>query len=164
VHEDIRLLDESRLPSNPHAVWMKQALPFLKEEFEFVGRINETDFTSGLRDILECIPSETKVIVLETNDQVVDWNTGSATPVPVLADLNAWTREVCRDFTNVVMLKTSDCVLAQSDLQPVLRFDHMPDVVHFDRKVYFRIFERIVAHFQDNTGMALQRKRSLELA
>jgi FkbH-like protein len=164
VHEDIRLLDESRLPSNPHAVWMKQALPFLKEEFEFVGRINETDFKSGLRDILEYIPSETKVIVLETNDQVVDWNTGSATPVPVLADLNAWTREACRDFTNVVMLKTSDCVLAQSDLQPVLRFDHMPDVVHFDRKVYFRIFERIVAHFQDNTGMALQPKRSLELA
>jgi FkbH-like protein len=164
VHEDVRLLDESNLPNNPHAVWMKEALPFLKEEFDFVGRISEADFKSGLRDMLDRVPSDSKVIVLEANDQVVDWNTRSATPVPVLAALNAWTREVCRDFINVVMLKTSESVHAQSDLQPVLCFDHMPDVVHFDRKVYFRIYERIVAHFQDNTAAAPQAECSLELA
>jgi hypothetical protein len=164
VHEDVRLLDESNLPDNPHAAWMKEALPFLKEEFDFVGRINEVDFKSGLRDILNRIPADSKVIVLEANDRVVDWNTGSATPVPVLANLNAWIREVGRDSTNVVLLKTSESVHAQSDLQPVIRFDHMPDVVHFDRKVYFRMFERIVAHFQDDTGVAPQAERPLELA
>ena len=164
VHEDVRLLDESNLPNNQHAAWMKEALAFLKEDFDFVGRINEADFKTSLGEILNRISSDTKVIVLEANDQVVDWSTGSATPVPVLANLNAWTCEVCQDFTNVVMLKTSESVQAQSDLQPVLRFDHMPDVVHFDRKVYFRIFERIIAHLQDDAAIDPPAQRSLELA
>ena len=86
---------------------MKGALSFLKEEFDFLGRINEADFKAGLADILSRISSDSTIIVLEANDQVVDWNTGNATPVPVLANLNAWTRDVCQDFANVVMLRTS---------------------------------------------------------
>jgi hypothetical protein len=152
VQEDVRQLDESSLPQNSFTGWMKDALAFLKEEFDFIGRIDEHEFKAGLRQVLERIPDKSKVVVLETNDQLVDWNSGSATPVSVLANLNHWSREVCREFPNVVLVKTSESVQAQSDLQPVLRFDHMPDVIHFDRKVYFRLFKRITSLFENETA------------
>jgi FkbH-like protein len=164
VNEDARQLDESDLPNNSHAAWMKQALTVLKDEFEFIGRIDGDNFKAGLRQVLSRIPNDSKVVVLETNDQVVDWSTGAATPVPVLANLNEWTREVCRSFTNVVLLKTSESIQAQSDLQPVLRFDHMPDVIHFNRKVYFRMFERIVSLFQRENAEPLGPEHSLAVA
>lgn len=84
--------------------------------------------------------------------------------MPVLANLNHWTREVSREFPNVILVKTSESVQAQSDLQPVLRFDHMPDVIHFDRKVYFRLFKRITSLFENETTTVPRVERSLEPA
>ena len=40
---------------------MKDALAFLKEEFDFIGQIDEHEFKAGLRQVLERIPDKTKL-------------------------------------------------------------------------------------------------------
>jgi FkbH-like protein len=108
-------------------------LRHLREEFEYVGRISEADFKANVRLVLERAPPAVPVFILQANDRVVQEGRK-----PVLSPgkrlLNGWVSEVAEEFANVHLLKVRDFIRDESEVITVS---------HFDRMVYFRIFQHI---------------------
>ena len=105
----------------------------IDEEFEFVGRISPEDFRHNVRLVLGRAPAEAHVFILLMDEcdrriaEVERVNQGRR-------HFNELTIEAAAGFDSVTFLRMSDMVLARSEEKDG----------HFDRKVYYRIFERIM--------------------
>jgi FkbH-like protein len=107
----------------------RAAFRALCENFDYAGVITEADFRENLRLALDIIPSDKPVVIilgLEPKQKP-----GAAT-----STLNDWTRDVAADYTNVALVDLADCITSPADLRGTL---------HFDRGVYMRLYERVVA-------------------
>lgn len=138
---DARLIGTDDLPQ---LGWIGRAVSCLREEFDYIGLIDEQHFNDNVSAALTAIAPTSQVVIIEPNDYCFNWDSGDRLPVPRFARLNDWTRSVCQGFRNVQVVRSSDFIHERSDL-PLLFGE--PDVIHFDRKVYFRIFQRIMELF-----------------
>jgi hypothetical protein len=120
-------------PAAPEYAGEQAIIRALQDEFEFAGIITEADFKANLRLILQRAWPGTRVFILLANEHV---DRGGRILVSTKKHaVNNWMRDVARDFACVTLV----------DITALFRDE--PEVLtgnHFDRMVYFRIFEYIL--------------------
>jgi hypothetical protein len=79
-----------------------------------------------------------QVFILMASEQVRD-HTGRMIVQPKKRRLNAWVRDIAAEFPNVELVDIHDFVQADQE---------MKTNNHFDRMVYFRVFQHIMRRIQ----------------
>jgi len=110
-------------------------LQYLKDEFDFVGLIGEGKFKENITAVFEAIDSATKVFVLRPCDYHLNKKTMERYPSASFVRINKWTEDVAIGFPNVHLLDLPQFVRDPSEIENIL---------HYDRKVYYRIYEEIL--------------------
>jgi FkbH-like protein len=110
------------------------AFDWLEQDYEFVGHTPPVVFQRNLRMILERAPRETHVFVLLSDENITQPD-GRVVINQARRRMNRLTTDVTGDFSNVTLLPMGDFILSPDDLKK----DR-----HYDRRVYFRVFERIM--------------------
>lgn len=128
--------------------WILDALRSLKDEYVLEGLLSESLFKENLEIILDRIPAAATVYILGSNEQFIKPD-GTPTVVQQHVNLNKWCYDVASTFPNVTPL----------DLRQF--FDGNSGVVsgtinHFDRGVYFRIYEEIAKRTGSKQSADLQ--------
>ena len=106
----------------------------IAEAFEFVGATPEADYRRNLRLLLQLAPRGTQVFILLAQE-ARPGRDGVVSVQPRNRTFNEWTRHVAGDFTNVTTLPMEEFLTSQDDLL---------EGTHYDRMVYYRIYERIM--------------------
>ena len=109
----------------------------VRRHFIFEGMIVEKDFSENLRLILERATPGVSVFILKANEQSVG-------PKGLVVHkrkqmVNNWTAAVARDFPNVALLDMNDFATAD---------EMTANPNHFDRMVYFKVFQEIMRRVQ----------------
>jgi FkbH-like protein len=130
---DMTRLRVADVPDSPNG-WVARAVQHLKQHFTFQGLISKEQFQANLRLVLERGSPENRIFILLANATWKD--NGAERTLRAQADVNAWLAEAAAEFENVKLLQVTDFVKNDSEIQTRN---------HFDRMVYFRIFEHIVA-------------------
>ena len=105
----------------------------LRDEFEYMGRIGEADFKQNARMLLRAAPAGARVFILLANETFTRPN-GVVALAKNKQMLNAWLRDLAAEFADVTLLAVRDFI---EDECEVITLNH------FDRMVYFRIFQHI---------------------
>ena len=132
MHTDLRHIADAELPGT--VPWLKNALEYLRDEFDFVGLIGEAQFKKNLRQIFKGIRGEARIFILNFLENMLNPDGTKGPPLARAVEMNRWIREVCEDMPAAQILDISKMVVA-----PREAIDHF----HFDRKVYFRIYEHV---------------------
>lgn len=126
-------LDEIR--ADPQKGAILAMLSYLKDHFDYVGAISKESFQENLNSILVRAPPDARIFIVEANEYLLDAN-GDRESMPHTVRINEWTREVSRPFPMVHLVNIRDFVLGEHAVQSPF---------HFDRMVYFRMFNHILA-------------------
>ncbi|HZB90332.1 MAG TPA: HAD-IIIC family phosphatase [Stellaceae bacterium] len=123
-HEELKELDPA----------VREKVNHLRRNFRHDGVISEALFKENLRVILDRASPDTKVFILLPNDRRnVE---GVERVLRSKVEFNTWTRQVAQDFPNVELLDIREFVRSEAEVQ---------GLNHFDRMVYFRVYEHIMA-------------------
>ncbi len=117
------------------------ALRVLRDEYEYEGLISEDLYKDNLRRILSNIAPHAKIILLAANEAWLNPGNGLIYRYPAHTSLNQWTAEVAREHVNTSILDVRTCFVSENDAETVN---------HFDRLVYFRIFQAIIRLAEEN--------------
>lgn len=117
---------------------LRNILRIVAEEFDYVGMIAETDFKENLALILSTAPKTVPVFILLANERNEEPRARAGSNKRLL---NAWTRQVAAGYPNVELLDVTSFVLNAPE-----RITHN----HFDRMVYFRVFQHIMEKIGSN--------------
>ena len=105
----------------------------LREEFEYAGLISEADFKTNLRLLLAAAPAGTQVFILQMNESLA--RPGKPPGVSLKRQkINMWVEQVATEFRQVRLIRIADFVV---------REEEMITGSHFDRMVYFRIYQHL---------------------
>ncbi|WP_376096996.1 HAD-IIIC family phosphatase [Roseomonas sp. CCTCC AB2023176] len=121
---------------------MRHAAFYLKELFEPAPPYGEEEVKENLRAIFSRVPPQGRLFAL----LAVERHTNASNierVVPARVRLNRWTTEVAREFPNVTTLRMEDFIQQASDVK------EDPGFGHFDRMVYLRVYQDIVARMAD---------------
>jgi len=113
-----------------------KSLRTLREEYEYEGIIGEQAFKKNLARILSHITSNAKIYILAANEKWLNPGNNLTYTYPAHSNLNQWTAQVAISFGNVTILDVRQFFSSEADAETVN---------HFDRLVYFRIFQAILA-------------------
>ena len=131
---DVRLLPIEQVPERFRKTWVATALETLKAEFAFAGVSTAALFQHNLRTVLSRKNPSTVAILLGPNDELWD----SAQGVRHISDnnraLTTWMEEVAVEYDNVHVVKIRTFIRGDEEVH---------DWHHFDRMVYFRLFEYV---------------------
>ncbi len=116
-----------------------EALQVLTDHFDFIGTISESLFKENLRIILEAAPSKASRFILGAKEERWDGVAKGRHRSAANRALNKWTREVTRYRRKVRFLNVRDFVNSESEVH---------DWGHFDRMIYFRIYEYILRQIE----------------
>jgi FkbH-like protein len=111
----------------------RRRLRHVQQNYDFAGMIAEQACKENIRLVLGQAPPGTKIFILLANE---DTQGGRAAVSSNRRRLNAWTREAVQNHANVELITISD-FFREGDA-PV-------SFNHFDRMVYFRIFQHIMS-------------------
>jgi hypothetical protein len=114
-------------------------LAHLKENFDYMGVISEALFKENLKIILNAAPRNTRVFILGANEHLWDPQTSIRHRHSDNESLNRWTRAVTRWRRKVTILNIRDFVASDTEVH---------NWGHFDRTVYFRIYQEIERRMQ----------------
>jgi hypothetical protein len=114
------------------------AISALSRDYEFLGLMGEHDTKKNLVSVLKQIPSDSVIFLILNKEYYGQYDVPEAARVPTI-NANRWSREAAKLFPNTKVLSMSDFVRAPSDF--------LPNNNHFDRMVYFRLFNRIKDYF-----------------
>jgi FkbH-like protein len=131
---DLTIVD----PDSPEYRGASATLHRLRADFEFTGMIGEHAFKENARSILGRAAPGVQVFILMASEQVRD-HTGRMIVQPKKRRLNAWVRDIAAEFPNVELVDIHDFVQADQE---------MKTNNHFDRMVYFRVFQHIMRRIQ----------------
>jgi len=109
-------------------------LTMLRENFTYAGLIEQPEFTENLNLLLDRAPQRTTVFILLASEL----DRGAADAPPVDCPVNRWVRAATAPRRNVVLLSIDDFI---HDISEILTD------FHYDRIVYFRVFQAIMRHF-----------------
>jgi FkbH-like protein len=111
-------------------------LAHLRAHFDCVDTNTDALFKENLRALLVRAGPSVRVFILLANDTGKD-NAGQTWMVPVLSHRNAMIAEVAAEFPGVELVQPND-FMSESEV-PAQKARH-----HFDRMVYFRMFQHIL--------------------
>jgi hypothetical protein len=120
-----------QLIKNPNLL---NAVDVLEREFTYLGLIGESDFKSNLRVILNAVPRDSQIILILHREFYGDGTVPEVAAPPIM-NVNRWTTEVADEYDNV-------------ETVPITQFIQSPDdmidgIAHYNRMVYFRLFNYI---------------------
>jgi FkbH-like protein len=116
--------------------WIFGAIAHLRENYEYEGVIGEDAFKSALARILDALAPNARVFLLGANEKWFNPGNFLVYDYPHHTALNRWTRDVVRHFPKAVVLQIRQFIYSEAETQ---------SVNHFERMVYFRIYEEISA-------------------
>ncbi len=131
---DARAAAASDLPEPLRDGWMAGALATLQSDYEFVGIINEQMFKDNVQKILKALPNEVPVVMLLANTVLRDRVHDVTHTSTVNVTLNRWITETVQSTSGVTIVDIRDLIFSE---------DEVSDWSHFDRIVYYRLYERI---------------------
>ena len=121
-------------PDRPEFAAVAATLRTLQAEFDYTGMIGEAEFKENARMILDRAPARAKVFVLLANELIRN-DDGRMVIPPKKRRLNDWVRDIAAEFENVELVNIRDFILDDPE---------MKSNNHFDRMVYFRVFQHIM--------------------
>lgn len=116
-----------------------ELLRLLKEEFDFCGLSTEDEFKKTLGRTFKAIDPSVSVFVLRPCDYHLNKQNGEKYPARSFLNVNRWTKEVASQFSNITLLDIPDFVQDPSEIENIL---------HYNRKVYYRVYESILVHLK----------------
>jgi len=138
---DLRQIDAEALRAKLPDRSAQKRLEVLRQRFDYLSwtpgiyvTSDETLFQQNLRIIFNACPPKARIFVLLGCERIFD-AAGQPRPLPHLMELNRITRRAAEDLPHVHLLAPDDFISVPSDVI---------DATHFDRRVYFRIYQRIV--------------------
>jgi FkbH-like protein len=126
-------------PDRPEFAAAAATLRTLQAGFDYTGMIGEAEFKDNARLILGRAPPEARVFVLMANELIRNEDGRMVVP-PKKRRLNDWVREIAADFVNVELVDIRDFILDDPE---------MKSNNHFDRMVYFRVFQHIMQRIRE---------------
>ena len=117
--------------SDPEAERKRQ---YLLENFESLGLIGERRFKKHLTELLDLAPPSMKVFILQMDDLLDEPNKRGQSVIEKNRRVNDWSAAVAAGYANVELLQIRSFVNSPDEIR---------EVNHFDRMVYFRIFQHI---------------------
>jgi FkbH-like protein len=126
---DLRAVPDHEMPPGPE--WRYGLMGVLREEFEFIGLIQEQQFKSNVRLALSHLPRSSRIFFLSLlgSDE-------RGRPIPRMIEMNKWLVGLAKDFHNVEIINPADKITVETEIE---------DLLHFDRAVYFRLYEDLRA-------------------
>jgi hypothetical protein len=136
---DLTIVD----PDGPEYSSAAATLHTLQKDFEFTGMIGERAFKENARMIMARAAPDVRIFILMANELVRD-DTGRMIVPPKKRRLNGWVRDVASEFPNAELVDIRDFIQADPE---------MKSNNHFDRMVYFRVFQHIMRRVQDRRAL-----------
>ena len=131
---DVRQLTAEQVPERFRGGWVSSALQTLKTEFTYAGVSSQALFQHDLHTALKRKKPSTVAVLLGPNDELWD----PARSVRHVSDgnraLTAWMEEVAAEYENVHVVRIRKFIKGDEEVH---------DWHHFDRMVYFRLFEYV---------------------
>ncbi len=135
-HADLTRVDPASLGERVTGHWTGEALGHLQREFVFAGLSTKPLFQANLRRLLCLAKADARIFILGANEQEMPQARRIGPKVLAHRALNLWTAEVCEDFVHAQLINIRDFVHDESEVQ---------QLNHFDRMVYYRIYEHVLA-------------------
>ena len=139
---DARLATTEELPTNLRNGWMASALRTLQSDYDYLGAIDEVLFKENLRLILSALPKDIPTVLVKANTTLYDREHNVTHTSSDNMDLNRWMTEVADYFPAAHIVNIRDVISSE---------DQVLDWSHFDRIVYYRLYERICDIVQNDT-------------
>jgi hypothetical protein len=136
---DVRKASLDDLPAEQDRSRYVDPLAHLKENFDYMGVISEALLKENLKTILNAAPRNTQIFILGANEHFWDPQTSIRHRHSDNESLNRWTRAVTRWRRKVTILDIRDFVVSDTEVH---------NWGHFDRTVYFRIYQEIDRRMQ----------------
>jgi FkbH-like protein len=131
---DARSRTTQDIPEHLRKGWMARALATLKCDYDFVGIIDEHLFKDNLRAILAALPRQVPTIIIQGNTRLTDPEQGVTHISDDNLRMNEWIAATAGNFANAIVLDIRDVIAAEEEVL---------DWSHFNRLVYFRLYQRI---------------------
>ncbi len=144
-HADLTRIDAASLGERVTQSWVGEALGHLQRAFTCVGLTPQPLFQANLRRLLAVAPADALVFILGANEQEMPQARFVGPKVQAHRALNRWTAEVCQEFAQARLINIRDFVRDESE---VLNLNH------FDRMVYYRIYEHVLAAVRQHRAPA----------
>jgi FkbH-like protein len=144
-HADLTRIDAASLGERVTQSWVGEALGHLQRAFTCVGLTPQPLFQANLRRLLAAAPADALVFILGANEQEMPQARFVGPKVQAHRALNRWTAEVCQEFAQARLINIRDFVRDESE---VLNLNH------FDRMVYYRIYEHVLAAIRQHRAPA----------
>jgi hypothetical protein len=136
---DVRKASLDDLPAEQNRSRYVDPLAHLKENFDYTRLISEALFKENLKIILNAAPRSTRIFILGANEYLWDPQTSVRHRSSDNKSLNRWTRAATWWRRNVTILNIRDFVASDTEVH---------NWGHFDRTVYFRIYQEIERRMQ----------------
>ena len=130
--------------ADPEFAQVVPALELVRRDYDYTGMIAEPAFKDNMRLILRRAHPGTRIFILMANEQVRN-RAGKIIVPPKKRVLNAWVRDVAKDFPAVSLIDINAFIEGE------------PEMItnnHFDRMVYFRVFKHIMRSVQEEMAAA----------
>ncbi len=131
--KDARLAVIDNQQAGQELDWINGALQVLKEEFDYIGFILEADYKRTLHELFTRGVSCRAIFVVAANEYFVS-DDGVGRIMARTQQQNKWLLDVARHYGNVTVLNIRDFVRLESEVH---------DQYHFDRLVYYRLYEAV---------------------
>ena len=135
AERDLTKADSSEIHEGFLGHWIVNALEALKREYVFEGIIGEALLKETLTTLLDRLPRNAIAFILNSKEWFIN-ESGKRTEIEPRMDINKWICDVAANRPRVTVLNINDYVLDQPY--------HHTDASHFDRSVYFRLYEDVI--------------------
>jgi len=139
---DARMADLDAVKSGGANQQIMAALSALKSDYDYLGFIDENSFKTTLRRIFAAARPLTQVFVIGANEYFID-DDGAGQIMHLTHSHNSWIAAVAMDYPNVTLVNIRDFVSSEDEV-------HSP--YHFDRMVYYRLFEWLRTRLESPGG------------
>ena len=133
LQSDARLGTVGNLPPGEGRDWLARALQVLQQEFDYVGFIAEGAYKQTLHKLFAKGAHCRFIFVVSANEYFISED-GIGRILQRPREQNAWLRSVAQSYDNVKVVNIRDFVRSETEVH---------DQFHFDRLVYFRLYEFI---------------------
>jgi FkbH-like protein len=150
-YADLTSVDPKALGDRVTGTWIEEALINLQREFTCLGPAPQTLVQDTMRLLLARARPDALVFILGANEQATLPEHRFYPKLLARRAVNRWAAEVCQEFANVHMINICDFVHDESEVQ---------QVNHFDRMVYYRLYEFVLNAWRERRTPAAVTDRS----
>ena len=135
--------DPTAIPAGERSARIKNkallpAIDALSRDYEFQGLVDEHEMKRSLLSVLKQIPSNSPIFLILNKEFHGQYDIVKAAALPTI-NVNRGSREVAALFPNATVVPMADFISGPADISP--------NNNHFDRMVYFKLFNHIKESF-----------------